>query len=194
MVVKRLSDCTAGEHLAVSFSRSATSALYSESSYQEYSAGNTWYAPSITPDEEQDRSALFTVPADGTWVLVVIPDDELSVVLDVTLQRTPVDAVLWNQRQSDCKIARKQPTPGEAPMASTLFYWEHMTGHRQPPTDLCPICGRVLKRTEARCALVTIPGQLPIEYYVLPVCPHCYATANGKTFLIDPHLLSKAPR
>ena len=189
--IEVLPDCNAGEVVTVTVSCPIDTRFLTKKAYEEYLRSKY----SVGPQEElnNDCRARYTVTSDGDWVLIVSPRSA-STKPQISIERRKVDPYLWNEHHTDMKIVRKQPTPYGALIASTLGYWERNTGYTFNRTESCPICDAIFLREDARCALVTIPGQMPVQHYVVPVCPHCYEQANGKTFFFSPSVMCKAPK
>lgn len=192
-VVIELRACTAGEQILATFDRPVYAMLYSALGYKVYSKSRRDPVISLGGEPVDDLHTRFTIASDGDWYLVVEPDVASQPLPHVTVARHHVDPVQWNDTHADHKIVRLQPVPHGAPMASTLSYWERKADFHLPAVWACQVCYDFLPRDQARCALVTVVGELPRRDYVLPVCPHCYAAAHGRTFLTRPTFLAAAP-
>ena len=193
-VVVALRDCKAGEQIVATFSEPVSAWLYSDRNYRAHCKDRKAPVIGNCGCQIDAHHCEYTATFDGDWYLVVEPRGNGLPLPEVTVERRPVDPVLWNDAHGESKIVRKQPTPFDAPMASTVGYWERKTAFTIPQLWACHVCNGFLPRDEARCALVTVVGELPRKDYVLPICPHCYATADGRTFMARPTLLAPAPK
>lgn len=193
-IVVELHDCKSGEQILVTYDSPTFAMLCSAETYRQYCKDRGTPVLSDNSQRADDHHEVFTISSDGDRCLVVEPMDDGQPLPKVKVERRPIDHIVWNETHADNKVVRKQPTPYDAPMASTLGYWERKIGHDFPPIYACHICRNILTRDDARCALVSVVGELPRVDYVIPICQHCYDTANGKTFVVQKEALAKAPK
>ena len=189
-IIQELKDCKAGEQLRLSFTPQASVAIMSEAEYLRWKAEKrTKYFLSLTPNEETDSTACYTIPADGNYILRIESHDDCPHAELKSMERTSVDTFVFNGKNETKKIVRKIPEEG-IPICS-MPVWERKSGIALRDPWLCFSCESLQPSSSLHCIPVKIASMLEKDYYSVPVCPKCLQKMDGHAFMVPTMMLVK---